>query len=521
MHAMSLKTTRRKPSHACGLALLLAPLLPGSAAETVTGVVIDVKSDLIQFGIAESNVVADGQADDTPLLQAAVDFVAGKGGGTVVVPPGLYRVANLAIEPGVEVVGAGPERTIFRAWSAAVMFRVGGGSLRGFTAYGTPTEDKSGENWLVGKQSRGSSATAAHVIGVYDAVGPVVIDHVHAYEARYDPLYVRSVDGFLVTNCRFDRAGRNNTSLVGNTENFVFSDCTFGSLWGLYHVDLEQNGSNYIRNGAFVNCVFDGTRAGEMNTDTWGRMLIFHGHEGLENYNVSVIGCTFKAVCIRMVGVHPTVRFLYNTWEDVPGSVFVRVRTNPVAEFRNAVVRGNRFLSDGKPTTNDLVYGVTFTGASVFEGNVPEVPYERGTRAASADPQWQEDHPAVLKTGVGDVVVKRDESAAGEVFLVRMPLMGHEFRFADRTVAKYGAGKGADLAFHIDPLLALGKAGLRRLGSGTLEDYVATPAEGFVRALWGAEPGDVVAVKTNEGKTAVVQILAMTKSDVSFRYAER
>jgi len=315
----------------------LVPASPGCAAETPPALIVDVKHDLTQLGIAESNVVGNGEADDTPLLQAAVDYVAEKGAGSVIVPPGVYRVANLAVRPGVEVAGSGPGRTVFRAWGTPVMFKVGGGSLRGFTAYGTPTEDRSGENWKVGKQSRGSSATAAHIIGVYDAVGPVVIDHVHAYEARYDPLYVRTVNGLQVTNCRFDRAGRNNTSLVGNTENFVFSNCYFGSLWGLYHVDLEQNGLNYIRNGAFVNCVFDGTRAGEMNTDTWGRMLIFHGHEELENHNVTLVGCTFKAICVRMVGVHPTIRFLYNTWEDVPGSVFVRVRTNPVAEFRNAV----------------------------------------------------------------------------------------------------------------------------------------------------------------------------------------
>ena len=157
----------------------------------------------------------------------------------------------------------------------------------------------------------------------------------------------------------------------------------------------------------------------------------------------------------------------------------------------------------------------------MFEDNVPEVPYEETKQAASAAPRWQEDHPATLKAGVGEVVVKRDKSAEGEVYLVRMPLMGHEFCFADRTVAKYGAGENADLAFHIDPLLALGKAGLRRLGTGRLEDHETTPAGGFVRALWGAKPGDVIAVKTNEGKTAVVQILAMTRKDVSFRCAVR
>ena len=498
------------------------PVGTGRGAESEPAhVVVDVKHDLVRLGVAEANVVADGEANDTPLLQAAIDFVLKRGGGTVIVPPGLYRVGNLEVKPGVGVTGAGADRTVFRAWDTSTMFKVRGGALRSFTAYGTPSEDRSGDKWIVGKgRGSGSSATAAHIVGVYDALGPVVVDHVNAYECRYDPLYVQTVDGLRVSHCRFDRAGRNVTSLVGNTQNFVFSNCYFGSLWRLYHVDLEHNSGNFIRHGAFVNCVFDGARAGEMNTDTWGRMLIFSGHEELENYNVTVVGCTFRGICVRVRGVFPAVRFLYNTWEDVPGSVFVRVRTNPVGEFRNAIVRGNRFLASGRPTSN-LVHGVTFTGASVFETNVPDLLDGKPPQAASTDTTWKEDHPAALKVDGAQVVIKRDGSAKGEEYLVRMPLMGHEFRFADRTVSKYGTGEGADLALHIDPLLALGEAGLLRLGSGRLEEYDAIPDDGYGRALWGVKPGDVIAVRTNEGKIAAVHILAMTKKDVSFRYAMR
>ena len=100
-------------------------------------VVVDVGSDLVRLGLAQANIPRQGTADDTPKLQAAVDYVAAKGGGTVFVPPGLYRIGGLNVKPRVEIVGAGVDRTVFRAVSGTEMFRMEGGALRNFTAYGT------------------------------------------------------------------------------------------------------------------------------------------------------------------------------------------------------------------------------------------------------------------------------------------------------------------------------------------------------------------------------------------------
>ncbi len=339
--------------------------LPGGPA----ALLVDVRHDLVPLGIYETDATGEGEEDDSAAIQAAIDFVAEQGGGTVIIPPGVYRVAGIDVKPGVHLMGAGRKKTIFRAWSTGTMFRPTGGWMSDFSAYGTPDEQGSGENWKVGTGGvgRGGTGRALHVIGIYGGVD-VHIHNVRAMESRYDCLYTRGTRGLRVTNCHFDRAGRNVVSMVGDDEDFVFANSYIGSHWGLYHFDIEPNAGKYVRDGLILNCTFDGRAAGQLNTDTWGSMLIFTGKENCAN--VTVMACTFLDIKVRVRGVFPDVRFLYNHF-DVRNRTFVKVRTNPVGEFENALVRGNTFLVNGEPA--ELInYGVSFTGRSVFEGNTPE-----------------------------------------------------------------------------------------------------------------------------------------------------
>ena len=78
-----------------------------------------------------------------------------------------------------------------------------------------------------------------------------MINNVHSFEARYDTLYIRIVNGLGVYNSRFDRAGRNVVSIVGNTDNFEFANCYIGSLWGLeVWVVMETRGVKASPQGA-------------------------------------------------------------------------------------------------------------------------------------------------------------------------------------------------------------------------------------------------------------------------------
>ena len=358
---------------------------PPSIRET-DPMVIDVRHDLTKLGIAQANVPGTGVADDTPLFQAAIDYAAGRGGGSVLAPPGLYRIQKLVVKPGVRLIGSGPDRTVFRAAGSGEMFQMAGGALHNLTAYGTKGPKISGKNWHAFNRGKGRRGTgsALIVISIRNATGPVTLQNVHAYEARFDCLYVRKANGLYVYNCRFDRAGRNVMSLVGETQNFLFADCYFGSLWGLYHIDFEPTGGRSVHDGMFLNCVFDGRDAGKQKTDTWGRMLILNGHPEQRTRNLALIGCTFHRITIRVQRTFPGLRMLHCRM-DAPGRAFISVRSKPAGFLRDAVIRGNQFTAEGKPLET-LSYGVTFTGASVLEGNVPEFVNAQPTSRPKPEP---------------------------------------------------------------------------------------------------------------------------------------
>ena len=356
---------------------------------------IDAGVDLTRLKIANANAIGDGTTDSSAAVQAAIDYLAkNPDGGSLIFGPGVYRVGGIVVKPGVKIIGASREQTVFRAANKQIMFDMQGGELHNFTAYGTPDKTASGANWKVGTGGvgKGSSAWTSHLIRVGNTpeliAKDVVISDVTAEECRYDCLYTRGSQNLHVINCDFDRAGRNVISMVGNDENFLIAGCRFGSLFGLYHSDIEPNKGQFVRDGMFLNCEFDGSRAGEMNTGTWGALFIFSGEDKLEDRNIAVVGCTFRDLPVRVRGIFPDVQFLYNPQLGK----FIKVSSNPTGELRDATIRGNHFGTPQKPLES-ITSGVTFTGKSTFEGNTPAAANDTKISAESHDAQWKEDHP--------------------------------------------------------------------------------------------------------------------------------
>ena len=56
-----------------------------------------------QFDISQHGAVADGQTVNTKAIQAAIDSLAAKGGGTVVIPSGVFVSGALFFKPGVNL----------------------------------------------------------------------------------------------------------------------------------------------------------------------------------------------------------------------------------------------------------------------------------------------------------------------------------------------------------------------------------------------------------------------------------
>jgi len=485
---------------------------------------IDAGADLTQLNIADKNAIPDGKTDSSVPVQAAIDYLAkNPEGGSLIFGPGVYRVGGIVVKPHVKIIGTSRDKTVFRAASRSIIFDMEGGELHNFTVYGTPDEAASGANWKVGTGGvgKGGSSWASFTIRVGNTpkliAKDVIISNVTARECRYDCLYTRGSQNLRVINCDFDRAGRNIISLVGNDENFLIAGCRFGSLFGLYHSDIEPNESHFVRDGMFLNCEFDGSHAGEMNTGTWGAMFIFSGEEKMADRNITVAGCTFRDITTRIRGIFPDVQFLYNPQLGK----FVKVRTNPVGELRDATIRGNRFGTPQNPL-KDITSGVTFTGKSTFEGNTPEAANHTTISVESSNTQWQEDHPLAVKPTATNSAPPPPVITAnlkeGKVLLI--PLAGHRLNFATNTVLDNKQEGAADIIFHSDPLMAEGDAALQILPRSAWHQVPDLSNGKWEKSLWGIKAGDVVAVKTAKGRLVMMKILEQRKNDyrIQFRF---
>ena len=70
------------------------------------------------------NAAGDGLTDDTPAIQAALDGMASRGGGTVYLPQGGYRVTRLTVPTGVELrgpLGGGSHGLLGRSSTSALL----------------------------------------------------------------------------------------------------------------------------------------------------------------------------------------------------------------------------------------------------------------------------------------------------------------------------------------------------------------------------------------------------------------
>jgi hypothetical protein len=101
-----------------------------------------------------------------------------------------------------------------------------------------------------------------------------------------------------------------------------------------------------------------------------GRLCVVAQHDELESRDITITGCTFREISLRVRGIFPGVKVLHNPVLDGYGPFFIKVRTNPVGELRDATVVGNRFV-DGDGPAESIRHGVTFTGNTVFAENEP------------------------------------------------------------------------------------------------------------------------------------------------------
>ena len=73
--------------------------------------------------VTEAGADPTGRTDSTPAIQKCIDRVSAAGGGTVVVPPGEYRILYLTLRPCVRLELAGGVERATDGWTSEVAAR--------------------------------------------------------------------------------------------------------------------------------------------------------------------------------------------------------------------------------------------------------------------------------------------------------------------------------------------------------------------------------------------------------------
>lgn len=145
----------------------------------------------------------DGVSDDTRAIQDALDHVAARGGGVVLLAAGVYRIKNLLLGQGCVLKGKGREATVVMAGKAsedgAIVPRGRAQGISGLTLKYQPEVPANSPGVLLAGQARG--------FFVHDVTFALVRDpDVRVEQAPY---YFTGDGPLLVAGCRFVLSHRN------------------------------------------------------------------------------------------------------------------------------------------------------------------------------------------------------------------------------------------------------------------------------------------------------------------------
>src|SRR6186713_2626363 len=101
-------------------------LLPNKNPRAISGDTVEPDWEQ-RFTITVGPKKADLVGTTDRVLQAAVDYVARKGGGTVHLQPGTYRLRNsVYLQSNVRLIGSGPDSVLFKEPSVTTRLIVDG-----------------------------------------------------------------------------------------------------------------------------------------------------------------------------------------------------------------------------------------------------------------------------------------------------------------------------------------------------------------------------------------------------------
>lgn len=306
-----------------------------------------------QFG-----ATGDGVTNDTAAVQAAVDYLNARGGGTLAYDPkhgtGIYRQAWVRLGPNITIEGNG---STVKSTAGIVFF----GGSQGGKGYGAYTKN----------------LTVRNIIFRGDFANEILCK-----------LMFHHTENLLIENCQFIEATQSSHAIdMGGCRNVIIRACTF--------TGYDPAGSDYAECIQVDHSTANGLNnpAGEEGT-----------YDGLPCVNVTVESCTFEPLQIgstwyaaptpmgnhvHVENLHENLRFINNTVIDAHTPT-APVTSNGWLHFygvKGLTVAGNHFEQRSRKAPMIVVRLITRNvgllpanygqhGASNTSTGVPTVPSE-------------------------------------------------------------------------------------------------------------------------------------------------
>jgi hypothetical protein len=329
-----------------------------------------------QFGLLIPGVTNNLKiiADNTATIQAAINTVGKKGGGTIYIPAGLYQIApaNLTNEApssiivnydNITILGDGIGKTILQSrgdWSVIngqVVRGIGilikgtdnisqprkniiiknlelSGGLNGFTGNRSwPADTYTGDGW--------DTSHKGIVLDFNKALDNIIIDSVYVHDFRGEVIYAGgdSIGKVKISNSKLHNS---NASILSLDAELTVKNCEFlqtANAW-VENAPILQNKFYYFDNCSFKNSIHSG-------------FVIAQGKFPV-NHNIVITNCLFQnspsGICA--FGGTSSLLIKNNQFLDCEKALFTS------GENRNIKFYSNEIFSDKRSVVSIHIFGV-------------------------------------------------------------------------------------------------------------------------------------------------------------------
>lgn len=222
-------------------------------------------------------------SDNGGFIQAALDAIHANGGGTLLVPEGIFISDRITAYSNTQIIGISRDGSIIKQMSGAtddILFTVNTDTGGSTDVANNVTNVYVSNLTFRGRSDSDGFSQFKHLVGV-SAASRVTFERVNFIGPQGDGAYLgSSLDGsaerhnedIIFRECLFDginNANRNGISIIDGTRVSIY-DCIFQNLTTTTEpgpIDIEPNDHAYsrIRNISIDNCVFTNNRPNVAN----------------------------------------------------------------------------------------------------------------------------------------------------------------------------------------------------------------------------------------------------------------